>query len=997
MAVAISMLASSSLIAQNKVTVSGTVSDAQGPVIGASVFVKGTTTGVSTDFGGNYKLEVPSSSTVQISCIGYVTKEFNAGNGGEFNIVLEEDSNLIDELVVVGYATQKKANLTGSVAAVGGKELEDIPAGNSASLIQGRLPGVVLSSTGGQAGKDTPQIRIRGIGTLSDNNDPMVLIDGVEASVSEFAQIAPADIDNISVLKDAASASIYGVRAANGVILVNTKRGSGTPTINYAGSFSLQSASILPDFVNGAEWAKMYNESQKKTVFTEEMIRKIQDGSDPDHFADTNWLDAIFRTAPMHQHNLSVRGGTDKVHYMISAGYLNQEAIMKYTGNERFNFRSNVDAKVGRFTFGMNLAGSKQSLKSNATTSGGDGSIMSYLTWYTRPTVPVYYSNGHLGVVDGTDISNVAFKHPYESMTNSIKTNETYRLDANTFVQVDILPGLTFKTSLAYKLMMNDTSSYSKKSKRYDAEGNVLSENTNNSLSKGHTLNTTILNENILNYAAQFGQHGLNVLAGHSVQSYHGGNMSASKKTFATDNLYELNAGSENPSASGSASEWSLQSFFGRVNYNFAERYLFEANIRYDGSSRMPKDHRYAAFPSVSAGWILSDESWMPELGPVSFLKFRGSWGLLGNQEIGNYAYSPTLGTYNYYFGNKKYVGLAENVVANDKIRWETTQVIDFGIDAKMFNNKVDVTFDYFNKLTSDILLRLNMPWSYTGTLSAPYQNVGKVRNTGFELSVNYSDRAGDFFWNVGANLSHVKNTIVDNGGVDDIGGSTINTEGSPIGSYYGLHALGIYQTEADLKRTNSKGAVIKQNGTAPALGDIMYDDINDDGNITDEDRLIIGNPFPKFEYSFNLSLGWKNIDITTFWLGVAGISRFNAEQVTISQGGNMSTRWLDRWSETNTDGTMPKLGNDFNGTTSDFWLEKADYFRLKNIELGYSFSNRLLDKIKVASARVFLQGTNLLTFTGFENYDPEKAASDMDLSGFPNVKSVSVGVNVRF
>ena len=983
------------------VSVSGVVQDAAGEsVIGAYVIQQGTQNAAVTGLDGTWTLSVPAGARLEVSCIGYQEKTVTVGNDPFIVITLEEDMKILEESVVVGYGIQKKANLTGAVASVSSKDIADIPAANAASLLQGRLPGVVLTSNGGQAGKDSPQIRIRGIGTFG-NNEPMVLIDGVEASVDQIQQIAASDIDNVSVLKDAASASIYGVRAANGVILITTKRGAeaGKPTVTYNGSVSAQMPTIIPEFVHSYDWAKMYNESHNAEFYTADMLQKLQDGSDPDHFADTRWAEEIFRTAPMTQHNLSISGGSANVHYMTSVGYVKQEGIMKATGYQRFNFRSNLDAKLGIFKMGLNVSGSKDDIKEPASGVTSENGAMRMLTWFTRPTVPVKHKNGYYAHTDGTTMSHTIFKNPVEDMEMNHKTNDRYFMNVNAFAEVDIVKGLKFRTSLAYKLFMNNTQTYYQSYKRFDAEGNQIYDSPNNSLSQYHYLDRGWLNENILTYNERFGKHEIGILAGHSAQENRNNFFTGYRQGFATDNLYELNAGTQNDAVTGSATEYALQSFFGRINYNYDNRYLLEFNVRRDGSSRMPKSHRYATFPSVSAGWVITNEGFMPQLDWMNYLKLRASYGILGNQEIGDYQYSPTLAAnYNYYFGDNKVIGMTENIVANDNIKWETTRITDFGVDAAFFKGKVNVNFDWFDKYTYDILLRLPMPSTYLGSLRAPYQNSATVRNRGWELVGTYFDHKGDLSWNAGFNVSHVKNTIVDNKGIDDIIGDTINKENYPIGSYYGLKAIGIYRTEADLGRTNSKGVVITQNGAAPQLGDIMYEDIDDSGNIdTDGDRTIIGNPFPTLTYSFNFGLGWKGFDFTMFWQGVAGVYRYFWEQTELSNGGNMSARWLDRWSPANPNGSMPSLGKSFDSTYSSFWLEKADYLRLKNVELGYTFDKRKLSKIGVSNLRVYLQATNPLIITGVKYYDPEKSSGDSRGDFYPNVKSYSLGVSVNF
>ncbi len=986
------------IFAQNLKTVTGTVLDENGePLVGATVKVPGTQNGAVTDLDGHFSVSVPANvGQVNVSYLGY--KEYSAKIGaGNLSVHLTPDNKSISEVVVVGYGTQKKANLTGSVASVSSKEISSIPVANTAALLQGRLPGVTLTSNGGQAGADSPEIRIRGVGTFGNNN-PMLLIDGVEAPIGQLAELAPGDIDNISVLKDAASAAIYGVRAANGVILVTTKRGGNTaPSISYNGSYSIQSATVKPKYVNSYEWAKMYNESNNTQTYTQEMLDKLRDGSDPDHFANTDWWDALFRTAPMTQHSLSVSGGSNKAHYMMSVGYLKQEGIMEHTGYERFNFRSNTDAELGRVKIGLNLSGSKENITANGG-MGGDNGLMRSLTWFTRPTVPVMYSNGYYGNQDGSDISFSKFKNPIEMMSQVHNKQTGWRFDGQVYGEVNIVKGLKFRSSLAYKLYVYDASWYNKRSRKYNAEGDLIYKSDDNSLTANHKVDYGYVNENILTYDQRFGLHHVNALLGHSIQENHDGSLNGSKQGFATDNLYQLDAGTRNPQAWGNATEYSLQSFFGRVGYNYDDRYLAEFNIRHDGSSRMPKSHRYATFPSVSGGWIVTNEKFFPQNKVMNYLKLRASWGKLGNQEIGDYAYEATMAAnYNYYFGNTASIGMAENMVANSDIKWETTTMTDIGLDASFWGSRISLTFDYYNKMTSDILMQLTMPTTFLGSLAAPTQNAGKVRNRGIELSANYQDHAGDFTWQVGGSLSTVQNRIIDNHGIDNISGNTINREGNPIGSYYGLRAIGIYRTEEDLKRTNSKGEIIKPNGLDPQLGDIMYEDVNDDGKIDDNDRVIIGNPFPKLTYSINAALSWRHLDFSMLWQGVSGVDRFNWEQATITNGGNMTTRWLDRWSADNPNGSMPRLGNNFNERYSSFWLDDASYLRLKNLELGYTFDLPLLRQAGIRQARVYFQATNLLTITSLENKDPEKASSDMRGDMHPNTKSISFGVNVNF
>lgn len=739
----------SKLIVQQTSTITGKVLDSNGEaLIGVNVLEKGTTNGTITDFNGNFTLNLSSSnSTLVFSYIGYVSQEISAKGKKDFTITLKEDSETLEEVVVVGYGTQKKVNLTGSVSSVSAKDIQDVPTSNTASLLQGRMPGLVISQNGGQAGKEDMEVRVRGVGTFGNNN-PMVLIDGVEGTLSQMSDIPAADIENISVLKDAASAAIYGVRAANGVILITTKKGkAGKISVNYSGSYTLQKP-MLPTYIDSYQWALMKNDVAPDT-YDATALQKLQDGSDPDHYANTNWLDEVFRNASMHQHHLSVSGGNEHTQYMTSISYSNQEGIMKKTGAEKFSFRSNVDSNIGRFNFGLNVSGNKNNVDQPASIApSGETSVMRYLSWFSRPTVPVKYSNGYYGYVDGSLKNAELVKNPLQFMEQGYRLDEAWRFNGKAYAGIDIIDGLKFKTSLAYAFYMNATKKYTPKElARYDAEGNILkAAGQNNRLEDYYWREATWTNENILTYDKKFGLHNLNVLLGHSLISYTRYTTTAGIEGFPTENIYEMDGGSKNPSAVGNSDEYRLQSFFGRINYSYADKYLLEVNVRHDGSSRMPKNNRYATFPSVSAGWVFTNESFMENYQWL-FGKLRFSWGKLGNQEIGSYAYLASLGASgNYYFDQSKdpQTGMVSTSIPNENIKWETTRTLNVAIDLGFLNNKIQTTFEWFDKKTSDILMQLAMPNIFLGSLSAPYQNVGTVRNRGWEWNVNYNDSKGD-------------------------------------------------------------------------------------------------------------------------------------------------------------------------------------------------------------------------------------------------------------
>lgn len=1021
-AAALSTWTGSAVMAQNSagqstqsVSIQGVVVGSDGePLIGASVRVSGNANaGAATDLDGRFTLpNVPGKGTLIVSYVGYVTKEVPYIAGKAIDITLQEDAQALDEVVVVGYGTQKKVNLTGSVAALSAKEIADKPVANTATLLQGRMPGLVLTNNGAQAGNDNPEIRIRGVGTFGNNN-PMLLIDGVECGLGQLSEIPAADIESVSVLKDAASAAIYGVRAANGVILVTTKKGqdNGKVNINYQGSYTLQTPGKTPDYVDAYQYALLRNESDlikdpsKPVTYDEVALEKIRTGSDPDHYANVNWIDEVLRNAPMWQHHFSVSGANKSTNYMTSLSYNNQDGIVPNTAVERISFRANVNSAFKRLTFGMNAYGQYTDVTEPSTGIGGNDGIMNFISWFTRPTVPVKYQNGHWGYIDGSDRTNANFKNPLDYLSRGHCENHKWLFNGKAWAAVDIWGGIKYQLNLAYNFYLNSTKKFSEKGvgAAYDAEGNQLSTpSSDNSATDYWYRDSKWTIENLLTFNRDFGAHTVGVILGQSAIGYRYYSTTASKKGFPTNNIYELSGGTTNPTATGGSQENRLQSFFGRVNYSYDGRYLFEFNIRHDGSSRMPKKHRYGTFPSVSAGWVFSNEkfaeSWTPIL---NHGKIRASWGKLGNQEIGNYPYSATLAASgNYYFDQSKdkQIGMVQTSVPNEDIHWETTRTINVGFDLGFLNNRISTTFDFFDKRTSDILMTLAMPGIFLGNLGAPYQNVGKVQNRGFEWAVNYMDSHGDWTWNVGFSISHVKNKILEMGDQQErISGRTVNRVGEPIGSYYALKAIGMYRSQEDVdNRRTAEGNVVTQFGQVPKPGDLMYADIDGNGDVGDDDRDIIGNPFPKFSYGINLGATWKGVDFSAFFQGVSGINRYCYEPVA-SIRANVTTRVLDHWMEDNPNASRPGIGREINDKYSSFWLEDASYLRLKNLELGYTFRQNWLKKVSLSSVRFYFEASNLLTFTKLKNYDPEKTSGDERGYVHPYTRNYSFGVNVQF
>jgi TonB-dependent starch-binding outer membrane protein SusC len=993
-------------------TITGTVVDQQGePLPGVTVVVKGSTQGTVTNADGTYSIGVPSGeATLVFSFVGMRTIEEPVKGRTTINVTLEEQTIGVDEVVVVGYGTQKKANLTGAVSAVDFSELETRPAANTSTLLQGQMSGVQVSTFRNQPGEDDPEIRVRGVGTLNSGSNPLVIVDGIESSLS---QIPASDIESVSVLKDAASAAIYGVRAANGVVLVTTKRGKGAkPVVNIRQNFSWQQALIKPDLVDSWDWAKIMNldltEQGQNPLYTDSHIQAMKDGSQPDYWANTDWFDEMYSIAPMNTTYLSVSGSNETVRYMVSTEYLDQEGIMLGTGQERYNFRSNIDATItDKISAGMNLSGNKRDITetlNDASASGSDNDLNYSIRRFARPTVPVKYSNGDWGQVDGLYYepgSTVgASRNVVELAQLGENINEIYNFQGKIFAEIEFIKNLKYRPSFSYVYNSNIRSRFSPTNKTYDAEGNMLSENVHNTLMNNNTTWKRYQVDNLLTYNYTTGSHSVDVLLGQSAQMFRTDFFQAYVEDFPNNNIHELNGGINNKDVAGSAAELSLDSYFGRINYNYEDKYLAEFNYRYDGTSRFHQDQRWGGFPSFSLGWVPSNESFLSNLGPVSFLKLRGSWGQLGNQNIGDnyYPYTQNISTdQNYLWGESIAPGVAVTSLANANLTWETTTITDIGVDLNLFKNKVQIVADWFDKTSTDILIRLPVP-ATMGNVAAPFQNVGEVNNRGWELDVKYQDVFGNVRVFGGFNLAHVTNKVVDYGGLESISGNTITIEGESIGSYYAYVAEGYYQTQEELENAP------QQFGRPLRLGDVKYKDISGsdgvpDGKITaDYDREIIGNPFPELQYSFNLGASYKGFDIYAFFQGIEGIYRYHWINTEANGQGSFTKIALDYWTEDNRNAPTPRWGNLTNNTQySTFWLKDASYLRLKNLEVGYTLPSDITNKVSINKARIYFSGINLLTWTELDDYDPEKLTNDDRNRDYPKAKVYSVGINVTF
>ncbi|WP_044206444.1 TonB-dependent receptor [Flammeovirga sp. OC4] len=989
-------------IAQDRI-VSGTVKDEAGaPLPGVNIKIKGTSTGTITNFDGQFKLAVDDPATsIIFSFMGFEPQEMVVGQNKSFNITLVESTELLSEIVVVGYGTQKKENLTGAIGVVTpDKDIGNQAVPNTESLLQGRIAGVQLTQSGGKPGAGAT-ITIRGNGTLNDSS-PLVLIDGVPGSMQD---ILPSDIESISVLKDAASASIYGTRAANGVILVTTKSGGTTDKVkvNYNGYAGLQKATVLPEFLDSWDYMMLKNEGNinagRSPIYSDEEIAIAREGSDPYRYGNTDWADETFKDGAFFQnHQLSLSQKVGNTQYLASVGYLDQKGIMYGTSAERINYRLNLKSKLGKgFTFGANIFGAIKKSEESADTD--DQGVMRLIA-NSSPLVPVFNQDGSWGSASGNPYE-INTKNPVFYATEaSRKFNDSNKTTLNPYLEFKPVKGLTLRTNLSYSFTkgLNKAHKYDFQLTGPDGNDSDIAR-VQNSLKETSNTYETMQWENTINYNKKLGKHSLNFLAGTTVNSYAHKTTNVNVFDLPSNSLTEIGSGS-NPTVGGAFYESRLLSLFGRFQYNYDDRYLFEANLRQDGSSKFPQNNRFALFPALSVGWIFSNEAFLKDVEMLSFGKVRANWGQLGNDKIGYYPYSQTYSpTDGYPFDGASiaYGGLAVTNLANPDIMWETTTSYGVGVDLGFWEDKLTVTADYFVKDTDDILLKLPIPGA-TGVDTPAFQNAGRVKNTGWELAVNHFNQIGStgIEYSIGFNLTKIKNEIISMQGETQYPNNRqVNMEGHPIGSFYGYKSIGIYRTEEDLE----KYPYI--DGQTPQLGDLIYENVNGDDVINDEDRTIIGNPNPEYMYGINMGLAYKGFDLKLFFQGVQNVDIYSSATGHHSGSANnlmnWTTDWLDRWTPENPDASMPRLGNVNNDQISSFWVEDASYLRLKNVELGYTFNESVCKKLRLQSLRVYANSTNPLTWSKLQHWDPERYANQSRNEAYPQTTTLTFGTNIIF
>lgn len=996
--------------------ISGTVIDDTGlPVIGANIVVKGTQNGTITDMDGNFSLTVPANSTLKVSYIGYVDQYIPVGNQAILSIKLKEDSQALEEVVVVGYGTQKKVNLTGSVASVSGETLTERPTANVASLLQGQIPGLQVTQNSGQPGSKNTSMQLRGMGTFSSaGTAPMVLVDGVDGSLDA---LSPNEIESISVLKDAASAAIYGARAANGVILVTTKRGQkGKVQVAYHVNTGWQQATILPELINNSvEYMEMYNTMADRVTgkrkYSADYIDLYRDPNrNKTMYPDYDWIKETFKTGFTHNHSLTASGGTDKILYNINFSYLNQDGILPGHGYERFTGRSNVEAQVHeKIKIGAKVAFYNGNIESPAYQPNP---VLLQIA-QQRPMYMPYLPDGS-GRYTYTDLplsqaGEFVNRNPLYIANETSSNTEDWRWDAQTYIDVELLKRTNMSLTWNSKAAISYSDSFNKLMEPNDGEGyyyhkqagqndhvvgSKFEPSGNSGVKDSYSKEKRLTLFTTLNYNLTVNKHVIGVLAGYNQESFKSRLLKGHRRWFPSYALEELDGGSPlDQKMEGNSAEWGLASFFGRLNYAYDSKYLFEANFRYDGTSRIYADNRWGLFPSFSAAWRISEEKFMKEnYSWIDNLKVRASWGKLGNQSIGNYVYHDVYESSNVVIGGEVVQAINQKALTDKTLSWEETSVTGVGVDLNLWNNKLSLVFDWYNKVTNGILNDAPIPASVG--LDAPVINYGKLQNRGVEFQIGHANTIQDFTYGLSFMTTLNKNKVLELRAPTY--GNYINEVGLPYGEHYMYEWIGLLQSDEDIK-SSAKHPYKAQ------PGDLKYKDQNNDKVIDAKDRVVVSGRHPKMLYSFNLNAGYKNFDVSAFFQGVAGYKIYTHSYVIepFSQGGAPTVEFRDAWTPENTNTNVPALYNGFSyynssNNRSTYFLRDASYLRLKNLQVGYNFSSTFSKKIGLQSLRLYFAGENLLTFTDYPHADPERDG-DGQHAVFPQVKTISIGLDVKF
>lgn len=1008
----------SDAVQQSTRKISGTIVDNTDlPIAGANVVVKGTTTGTMTDMDGKFNLDVPANAVLQISYIGYITHEVPVGQKSVFNIAMKEDSQALDEVVVVGYGTQKKVNLTGAVSAVTGEEIAKRPVANAAVLLQGQIPGLRVNQGTGQPGAENASFRVRGQGTFSSaGSDPLILINGVPGSMTN---LDPSVIESVSVLKDAASAAIYGARAANGVILITTKQGTSggqKVTIGYHGNVGLYNPTKMYDVVtNSVEFMELSNiaktNSGRSDLYSQDIIDQYRKNAGTDQYPSFDWLGYMFRSAVVQTHNLSIAGNAEKTTYNIALNFVNQPGTMRGFDYKKYNVTLDLTSQINNFikvgAYSNMMYGDRQEPR-----QGQGDSFLSTLA--QAPTYMPWLPDDGSGVKRWTASAYEFEGHnkniPAIIGTNTMKNYNNFDINSQLWLEVTPIKGLTWFTKGAARLQSDKWKDWRGMAEPIylyhtgEQKGNLDKGGLGLTEKDERRFYTNLYTYLKYEYTTPNKNHNIALMAGYNQESEKYQTLQAYRRDYAFE-LPTINAGGQTGwSNEGAVEDWAIQSGFGRLNYGFKERYLFEANIRYDGTSRISSENRWGWFPSFSGAWRITEESFMKNLNLtwLNNAKVRGSWGQLGNQNIGLYPYQAMIEGVQDYAYNKSdlTVGYQQKAYANRNIKWESTAITNIGIDLNLLN-RLSVTFEWYNKVTSNIL-RASQVSDLLG-LTAPTVNNGKVQNRGVELSLGWNDMIQDgamkgFQYNVGFNISHNKNKLLEFGKVE-YGDYGIRQEGLPYGEFFMLENIGVFADQAEID------ASPKQFNDDVQPGDLKYLDWNGDGKIDNDDRHHISGRFPACEYAVTAGANWKGFDLSLIGQGVGNVKYYTTYfgAHPFAQGGAVRYDYLEEmWTPENPYGAKnPKLyydnmGGSKNTRDNTYFLRDASYFRLKNLTFGYTIPRQITQKAYISRLRVYFSGDNLFTITKFKGIDPERGGNGWEAT-YPQNRICSFGVNVEF
>lgn len=1024
-------------MAASKISVSGTVTSQieDEPLAGASVRIKGTSLGVTTDVDGKYEILAEKGQVLQFSYIGYKSKEVTIDRN-VINVALEEDRTLLDDVVVVGYGTMKRSDITGSVVSVGADEIKKTIVTSVDQALQGRAAGVQVTQNSGSPGGGI-SVAIRGVNSLN-GNEPLYVIDGVavdgkssDGKTSALSTVNPSDIMSIEVLKDASATAIYGSRASNGVVLITTRHGqAGKTRVTYEGYYALQQIPKRLKTMNLRQYAQLYNERVEVLGWGER-----EEFADPSVLGDgTDWQKEIFGNAGMWNHQVSVSGGTESTQFLVSGSYTDQKGIAVGSGFERFTARINVDTKITKWL----QIGAQSSLSHTKRNNTIDDNGVIQTALRQLPEVPARNPDGSWGYQENNQLG-IYYTNPLADALTRTNYNKGLQAMVNAYANVTLLPGLTARVEYGGTFDYGNWYFFQPEM--------TIGQFTQNSNSQRQSSNSRYTSfKQYITYMRDLGKHGINIMAGHESQESKWENLSASRQGYLFNNVTSINVGDLKTASNGSGSGcFAIESYYGRLNYNFDNRYLFTATLRADGSSAFGPDNRWGWFPSVALAWRMKNESFLKKVDWLSDAKLRLGWGLVGNQNAGNYAYGSTMTTWATAWGS----GFAPGNFANSKLKWEETHSYNIGLDLAMFNNRVEFIFDAYLKNTDNLLMQAALPAYISGVIASPWVNTGEMRNKGFEFTlntVNISNR--DLTWTSGLTFSLNRNKVLklytESTGIQGKIGNdvfTYTTVGNPVAQFYGYKVIGMFEKESDFYKKDANGdfildasgnrqfVAIPENkeikyGTGVWYGDYIYEDLNNDGVIDEKDRTYIGNPEPKFSFGFNNTITWKGFDFNLFLTGSVGNDGYN---YLLQEQSDPANRWstlasvcdftkvglidpdgertLDNMYVTNPGASTYRIdqaASNQNSRTSNVYVEDASYLRIKNLSLGYTLPASFTRKFSVESLRVYCNIQNLYTFTKYKGYDPEIGAYNqqvllrgIDYARYPSQRMFTFGLNL--